>query len=73
MIAVIQAGDVVLHKPTQEEWYILGVNQAQNKVCVAGWPPTIAELNDCEWIKSTGNLTDNEIVYRNKKFGSDWD
>jgi hypothetical protein len=69
----IQAGATVKHNPTGEEWFVIGVNKAQNKICVAGWPSTIADLSNCTLIKAGGELTDKELNYRNKEFGYGWD
>lgn len=69
---MIQAGDYVYHKPTKEEWYILGVNQEKNKVCVAGWPLTIAYLSDCVLIEKGNGITQEELEYRRKQFGDNW-
>lgn len=48
---VIRPGDHVLHKPTGEEWVVAGVNKKNLIPC--GYPfPSMADLNDCELIKS---------------------
>lgn len=60
------------HGPTDEDWLILGVNEERNKVCAAGWPPTIAKLSDCTNFEENRPLTDDEKAYRNKNFGSNW-
>lgn len=70
----IKAGDSVLHKPSGETWFVLGVNYKAGKLCVAGWPPTIANIVDCELVeKAERQLTDEELSYRNKEFGQNWD
>jgi hypothetical protein len=70
---VIEAGDTVLHKPTGETRFLLGVNKAKNRVCVAGWPPKMAELSDCELRRKGKGITEEEREYRDGKFGTDWD
>jgi len=70
---MIKASDIILHKPTGETWYLLGVNTEKNRVCVAGWPPTMAELSDCELVRSGNGITNDERTYRNEKFGAGWD
>ena len=70
---MIQAGDSILHKPTGETWYLLGVNKAKDRVCVAGWPPTEARLRDCELVRKGKGITYDELFHRNKNFGADWD
>lgn len=60
------------HKPTGEDWLLLGINPIKDKVCAAGWPATIAKMSDCSDIYELRPLTDEEIVYRSKTFGEDW-
>ena len=70
----IEQGDTVLHKPSGESWFVLGVNYGINKVCIAGYPSTIANLSDCELEeKSNGVLNEQEILHRSKQFGDNWD
>lgn len=70
---LIKAGDSVLHRPTGETWYLLGVNKRHGKVCVAGWPPTIADLADCDLVEKGNGITDDEREYRKRTFGEGWD
>lgn len=69
---MIKAGDVVFHKPSEEEWFVLGVCESQDKLCVAGWPPTIADVSDCEFREHSRPVTADEIDYRTKTFGSNF-
>jgi len=69
----IKAGCSVLHKPTGEKWFVLGVSKSKDRVCIAGYPPTIAYLIDCEFINDRSPLTAREIAYREKEFGTDWE
>jgi hypothetical protein len=66
-------GDSVLHKPTGEVWFVLGVNKSKNHICTAGWPPSLAKLSDCDLWKRGNGITEHERQYRNKEFGTDWD
>lgn len=70
---VIEAGDSVQNKHTGESWFILGVNKSKNRVCLAGRPPSIALLSDCELDKKGNGITEKERAYRDKEFGTDWD
>lgn len=70
---MIQAGSTVRHRPTGEDWFVLGVNKTDDRICVAGWPPTMALLSDCELIETGVGLTEAEINYRNKTFGYNWE
>lgn len=69
----IKAGSSVSHKPTKETWFVLGVNRQKNQVCVAGWPPTIAKLSDCELANIGNGINQQEKEYRDKEFGMDWE
>ena len=60
------------HKPTGEDWVLLGVNFEQNNVCVAGWPPTMARLSDCENLCVDRPLSEDERKYRDREFGKNW-
>jgi len=60
------------HFPTNQTWHIIGINLITKKVCAAGFPPTIANLEDCFNFKNETLLTEKEIKYRNKEFGSGW-
>lgn len=60
------------HVPSGESWVILGVSPKNNRVCAAGWPPTMAKLSDCKDFEEQGDLTLEERIYREDKFGSDW-
>lgn len=69
----IRAGDSVINKRTGEIWYILGVNKAQNRVCVAGYPSITAPLSECKMYKPGNGLDEAERKYRTKEFGTNWD
>lgn len=61
------------HVPSCEDWVLLGINRGEDKVCAAGWPPTMAKLSDCANLEDAGELTDAELEYRNKTFGGNWE
>lgn len=69
----IEAGDSIIHKPTGETWFCLGVNRDRDQVCAGGWPPTMAKLSDCELVEKGKGLKESEVVYRNSHFGIDWE
>lgn len=60
------------HVPSGEDWVLLGVDPKNNKVCAAGYPPSIAELSDCCRFEKRGPITFEERQYRVKVFGSGW-
>ncbi len=70
---MIREGDSVLHKPTGEIWYVLGVSQKKNELCVAGWPPTIGKISDCGIYEKGTGITAEELKHRNQQFGTNWD
>lgn len=69
----IQAGDHIKHGPSGENWFILGVWTPNGRVCVAGWPATMAQLSDCTLVKKGKGINLKERAYRNQTFGSAWD
>lgn len=58
--------------PTGETWHILGIDIDNNRVCAAGYPQTIAKLTDCKNVTPFKKLTEEELKYRTKYFGSNW-
>lgn len=60
------------HKPSGEDWYLLGIDKKGNRVCAAGWPPTIRKLSDCENLEMKGGISEEEIKYRKQQFGDNW-
>ncbi len=69
----IHAGDTVHHKPTGERWYVLGVNHKTGKLCVGGWPYTVANISDCSLEEHRNGITDLERISRTRMFGTGWD
>lgn len=57
------------HIPSGEDWVILGISKDKLKVCAAGYPASIANVIDCENFELVGDLTSDEINYRNSEFG----
>lgn len=61
-----------IHIPTGEDWYILGIDEKCDRVCVAGYPATIGKLSDCKEFEKNKPLELSEIEYRTKTFGQNW-
>lgn len=61
------------HKPTDETWYIIGINERRGRACAAGYPPSIGDLSDFENFERLDPLTAEELSHRYAKFGNDWD
>lgn len=48
----MRASDTVLHVPTGETWVLCGVDKAQVRVVLCGYPfPSIGYVNDCKMIE----------------------
>ena len=60
------------HKPSGEDWHILGIDVKGNRVCAAGWPATKAKFTDCENFCEYEPITQEELDYRTKNFGENW-
>jgi hypothetical protein len=69
----IQPGDSVKHGPTGESWFVLGVREQKNDLCMSGWPPAIARLSDCTLVEKGKGINLKEREYRNNEFGGNWD
>lgn len=54
---MIRTGDIVLHKPSGEEWLVAFCKDGE--VCPCGWPLGYAKASDCEIVKKA---TDDESV-----------
>lgn len=60
------------HIPSNENWYILGIDVKGNRVCAAGWPPSIGNLSDCTDFEELKPLIPKELSYRIEEFGTNW-
>ena len=70
---MIKAGSTVKHIPTGERLFVLGINKELGKACIAGYPPSIVYLTDCELERKGIGITEIELDYRTKAFGLNWD
>lgn len=66
----IKSGCIVFHGPLGEEVLVLG--RSGNKLCLAGWPPSIVNVEDCIYLDQR-SLSDDEIEYRREQFGLGWE
>jgi hypothetical protein len=60
------------HKPTGEDWLLLGVDKEYDRVCAAGWPASTGKLSDCFDLRERAKISDSEYKYRCKEFGLNW-
>jgi hypothetical protein len=68
----MQGGTHVHHRPSGEDWVLLGANYKTGQVCVKGWPATMAKISDCDFIEHGQPLEAGEIEYRTKQFPGEW-
>lgn len=61
------------HNPSGEYWYVIGIDLKKGSVCAGGWPPSIGNLEDFTKWKRLKPLTEDELNYRKKKFGTNWE
>lgn len=48
---MIRPNDIVLHKPSGEEWVVCGVDHSKDELIPCGYPfPTVAKISDCELV-----------------------
>lgn len=69
----IRPGDAVFHRPSGEEWMVLGVNRECNKVAPMGWPITIANLSDCELTERGNGITAKARETLERNWHGTWD
>lgn len=69
----IQAGDIVRHRPSGEELFVLGVYTPLDNVVFAGRPASIADMSDCDLLRKGIGINLKEREYRNRMFGACWD
>lgn len=60
------------HKGIGEDWVLIGIGKHFQRVCAAGFPPSIGYLSDMETFECAGELSEDEIQYRASKFGNAW-
>lgn len=56
----IEIADTVHHKPTAEDWVVARVDEKH--LWPAGWPPTRANLADCELLEKATGAQREEMV-----------
>jgi hypothetical protein len=49
--APIRCGDVVLHRPSGEEWIVAAADPESDALMWCGWPEGVAKLSDCELLR----------------------
>lgn len=62
----------VYHKKSGETWYGIGVDPNRELICIAGYPPSMAHMEDCVFLGEIKPLDPAEIAYRDREFGGGW-
>jgi hypothetical protein len=60
------------HVPSGEELHAVGISPDFTRLCIAGYPPAIANFSDCTDFEEIGPLSNEELTYRKRKFGDNW-
>jgi hypothetical protein len=56
LTTAIMPNDIVLHRPTGEEWTVCGVNYKRGELIPGGYPfPSFARIADCDLIEKRYN------------------
>lgn len=72
VVQAIGPGDVVLHRPSGEQWTVAYADPARNDLGWFGWPEGIARLSDCELVeKATPEQRAQSIAAWAGKHGND--
>lgn len=61
------------HVPTGEDWYIIGIDKENERVCAGGWPASISKAVHCINFEENKPLTEEELKHREVFFGTKWD
>jgi hypothetical protein len=59
-------------KKSDEGYHVVGINKALDRICVAGHPIQALRLSDCVAFSERGKLSNDELEFRKKHFGSNW-
>jgi hypothetical protein len=71
-MTMIKAGSTIYHRPSDAEWFVMGVNEKIGRLCVTGNEPLIFLINDCELVDIGKGLTAGERRSRAAIFGPEW-
>lgn len=64
---MIRCGDVVLHKPTGEEWTVAFADHERGKLSACGWPAEIVPLADCDLVRACSDEEHTDLVEQFRK------
>lgn len=71
-MTTIQAGSTIYHRPSETEWFVLGVNETIGRLCVVGREPLVLMIDDCDLVELGKGLTAGERKSRAAVFGPEW-
>ncbi|TXH71304.1 MAG: hypothetical protein E6Q83_03620 [Thiothrix sp.] len=66
----IDTGDTVFHRPSQETWTVCYADYETGRICPAGWPETIADIADCDFIKKGSSEYREELLQSMSKLNA---
>lgn len=58
----MRAGDTVEHGPSGETWVVACTESAAGRLIAAGWPETVAEINDCKIVATCTDEKHREML-----------
>ena len=56
----IRTGDTVFHRPSKETWVV--AYATDKHVCPCGWPETLADIGDCELLRSCSDEHNEDML-----------
>jgi hypothetical protein len=66
----IRPNDIVLHKPSGEEWVVCGINYDNGQLIPCGYPfPSVARIDDCVLVESCNKPQTEEMKKALRKHG----
>lgn len=57
---MIRTGDVVLHRPSGEQWLVAYAEDGY--VCCCGWPESLARIEDCERVQACSDEENEKLL-----------
>jgi hypothetical protein len=58
----IKPGDVVMHKPSGEEWIVAALHYSGDELAPVGWPACVVKVKDCVLVESCSVEESEKIV-----------
>lgn len=58
----IRTGDIVHHRPSDEEWVVAWADHQSGYMAPCGWPTCQAKIEDCAIIEAVDDATSDKLV-----------